>query len=414
MRLAVFTNQFPGRVSTFFIRDMWALVQAGVELDIFPIYPLDADLWRYVPSSLCEQVMTHARVHHLGLTESLRRSGRLAACHRSELLRDATAVLASAGRYGVGSVAKSAYVIPKALAWAQQRLGPFDHILAYWGNYAATAAYFFHRLTDPSIPFSMFLHARIDLYNWQVYLRQKLLYADNIFAVCEFNRQFVRQIYPDIFEQLDQKIHLYHLGLNLDEFSYTPKGRMPHTCLAVGRFDRHKGFADLLRAAYILRQRNVEVTVEIIGDGDAAGELRSLAKELNIADRVRFLGWLPFNEVRAAMRRATMLVHPSTKIGDAVPTVIKEAMALGTPVIGTRVAGIPELLDDGRCGILIPPMNAPSLANAIESLLQDTTLRQKYGKAARTFAEQTFDAQTNGRYLAEVLQTTRRTSVTIN
>ncbi|MEI8166410.1 MAG: glycosyltransferase family 4 protein [Chloroflexales bacterium] len=408
MRLAVFINQFPGRVNTFFIRDMWALVQAGVELDIFPIYPLDPDLWQYVPQTLLKEVMAHARVHHLGLRETLRLASQCPRHAYPDLLRSSVALLASAARFGPRTMVKSAYVIPKAMAWAQQQHGSFDHILAYWGNYAATAAYFFQRLTNPDTPFSTFLHARIDLYNWQAFLREKLLYADNIFVVCEFNRQFVRQLYPDIFAQLNPKIHLYHLGLNLDEFPYTPEQRHPHTCLGVGRFDRHKGFGDLIRAAAILRERKITLEVELIGAGDAAAELQALVAELNLGDQVRFLGWLPFDQVRATMRRATMLVHASTKIGDAVPTVIKEAMALGTPVIGTRVAGIPELLDQGRCGILIPPNDAPSLANAIERLVQDAQLRQHYGQASRLFAEQTFDARTNGQYLAEVLRSTRR------
>src|SRR5256886_16950438 len=64
LRLAVFTNRFPGKVCTFFARDMRALVEAGVEIDIFPIYPLEPDLWRYVPEILAERHLPRARVHH--------------------------------------------------------------------------------------------------------------------------------------------------------------------------------------------------------------------------------------------------------------------------------------------------------------------------------------------------------------
>ena len=69
------------------------------------------------------------------------------------------------------------------------------------------------------------------------------------------------------------------------------------------------------------------------------------------------------------MRRATLLVHPSIGLGDAVPTVIKEAMALGTPVVASAVAGIPELLDEGRCGVLTPPRDPVALSEAMERLL---------------------------------------------
>src|SRR5437660_1770577 len=69
MRLAVFTNKFPHRISTFFARDMRALIDAGIELDIFPFYPLEPDLWRYVPDILNEKVLPRTRIHHIDLNE---------------------------------------------------------------------------------------------------------------------------------------------------------------------------------------------------------------------------------------------------------------------------------------------------------------------------------------------------------
>ena len=71
MRLAVFTNQFPGRVSTFFARDMSALIRAHVEVDVFPIYPLDESLWQYVPPELDTKSLPSTRVRHLGFGEAL-------------------------------------------------------------------------------------------------------------------------------------------------------------------------------------------------------------------------------------------------------------------------------------------------------------------------------------------------------
>jgi colanic acid/amylovoran biosynthesis glycosyltransferase len=127
-----------------------------------------------------------------------------------------------------------------------------------------------------------------------------------------------------------------------------------------------------------------------------------------MADRVTFYGWRPFAEVQAAMKRATMLVHASADIGDAVPTVIKEATALGTPVIGTSVAGIPELLEYGTSGVLVPPRDVPALADAIEKYLKDPALRDSYARAARAYTERKFDLWANGRLLARRLESTIR------
>jgi colanic acid/amylovoran biosynthesis glycosyltransferase len=103
------------------------------------------------------------------------------------------------------------------------------------------------------------------------------------------------------------------------------------------------------------------------------------------------------------MGRATLLVHPSSGLGDAVPTVIKEALALGLPVVASNVAGIPELLDHGLHGILVPPQDGKSLGEAVITLLADDNKRRELGVHGRKFAEQKFNMWSNGKMLAEKL-----------
>jgi colanic acid/amylovoran biosynthesis glycosyltransferase len=408
LRLAVFTNQFPGRVSTFFARDMRGLLEAGVDVDVFAIYPHEPELWHYVPAILNEREFPREKVHHPSLAQSLRYARPWLLGKLGTFLQDTAAISVSAARFGVRPLVKTLYVFLEAWVWAQQYSTRYDHILAYWGNYAATCAYIFHRLIDRPIPFSMFLHAGLDLFRDQVYLPQKLLYSDNIIVVCNFNKRFLREKYPDVYRAIEHKIHLHHLGLNFDEFQYQPDNKSSQKVLAVGRFDRKRGFDYLLRAVYELKHRGINIDVELAGDGEANDTLRALAHELQILERVKFLGWLPSHEVQTAMRRATILVHPPLHLGDAVPTVIKEAMALGTPVIASSTGGIPELLDSGRCGMLVPPKDVKALANAIEMLLGDDPVRHQYAAAARRYAEENFDLWQNGRRLADMLCSTKR------
>jgi glycosyltransferase involved in cell wall biosynthesis len=413
VRLAVFTNKYPARVATFFERDMRALLESGVEIDVFAIHPLDAGLWRYSLDLLGERVLPRNRVHHLGLGQSLRRAW--AGLRRSPArgIHDAAAVALHAGKSGPAPLAKTAYVLPKAWAWAAAHAGRFDHVLAYWGNYAGTCAYVFHRLAGRPIPFSLWLHAGTDLYYRPVFLRPKLLYADRIITCCEFNRRYVLDRYPDVADRIADKIHVSYHGLDLSSFPYRPDGRPPHTVVAVGRLARDKGFAFLLRAAHELARRGIAVEVELVGDGAERGALERLARQLGIASRVRFRGWLPFHDARAAMGRATVLVHPSDGLGDGLPNVLREAMALGTPVIASRVAGIPEALDDGRCGILVPPRDVPALAHAIATLLADADLRRRLAARGRWRTETHFDMWRNGARLAEVLRAARRPGDTL-
>ena len=405
MRLAVFTHHFPSRNgSTYFARDVRALVEAGCEIDIFAFYPGQPELWRDVPEILTEK-MLRGTVHHVGLTESvaslrpwpLRKFGRF--------MRDTTAITLSGISYGLVPTIKSIYVYPKAWAWARRHFDEYDHVLAYWGNYAGTCAYLFHRLLDRVVPFSTFLHA-IDLYQDQIYLRQKLLYADNIIVVCDYNRRYLKEHFGDIYDAIEPKLFRYHLGLDLAEFPYQPQKAATNRVVAVGSFETVKGFEYLIRAAHKLRRDGIDLEIELIGEGELEPNLKALARRLGIDTKIFFRGWLPFAEARTAMENATILVLPS--LGDAVPTVIKEAMALGPPVIATSVGGIPELLDHGRCGILVAPKDVEGLADALRNLLQQPETRQRYAAKARRYAEETFDLWRNGQQLAQLLFSSAR------
>lgn len=407
MRLAVFTSKYPARVATFFERDMRALLAAGIDIDVFPIYPLDSSLWGYSHDTSNEEVLSRDKIHHLSLAEGLKMARPFHAGKMGTYARDVASSGAAAARYGVLPLAKTAYVMPKAWAWAQKHGNDYDHVLAYWGNYTATCAYAFHRLIERPIPFSIWLHAGADLYETPVYMRQKLLYADQIVTCCAFNRTFLSEHYEDIFPAISGKINVCYHGVDFAEFPYQPDGHQPHRIIAVGRLSKEKGFSYLLRAAQRLISRGVNVEIEFVGDGEEGESLKSLANRLHIADSVHFRGWLKFSAVQAAMREATVLVHPSDGLGDGLPNVIREAMALGTPVIASRVAGIHEALDDG-CGLLVPPRDVSILEFAIEKLLSDSQLRRSLADAARKRAEEKFDMWRNGQNLAQILRATKR------
>jgi glycosyltransferase involved in cell wall biosynthesis len=408
MRLAVFTSKYPSRVSTFFERDMRALLEAGIEVDVLPIYPLDPDLWRHSSGVLGEDVLPRDRVHHLSAFDGMARLRPWPPRQAARFLGDAAAALRPAARYGPGVVARTAYVLPKAWAWACEHADRYDHVLGYWGNYAATCAYLFHRLVDRPIPFSIWLHAGTDLYLRRPFLREKLLYADCIVTCCEFNRRFLREQYPELVPAIDSRIHVVYHGLDLAAFPYEPRGRPPGRVLGVGRLARHKGWEYLLRAVAELQRRGVPAEVELVGGGECREELTRLGAELGIGPRLSIRGWVPFEEVRRAMSQATVLVHPSEGLGDGLPNVIREAMALGTPVIASDIAGIPEALDRGRCGMLVPPRDVAALSAAIERLLGDEELRLRLAANARALTETKFDLWRNGSALAERLRAARR------
>lgn len=409
MKLAVFTSKYPARIATFFERDMRALLEAGLEIDVFAISPLDASAWDHSLDLLGPEHLPRERVHHLTIGEALKRA-RPMLRRPAAAARDAFAMLRAALPYGPVRFAKTAYLLPKAWTWAAESQGKqYDHVLAYWGNYAGSCAYAFHRLATPTIPFTIWLHAGTDLYRGPVFMREKLRYADNIITCCEFNEGYIRREFGDV-EGIERKLHLCHHGLNLADFPHRLDDRAPNRLLAVGRLSQRKGFDYLIRAAGLLRAKGVDVIVEFVGDGEDRPMLQALASELGVADRVEFQGWQQFTGVREAMNRATILVHPSDGLGDGLPNVIREAMALGAPVIASDVAGIPDALRDG-CGVLVPPKDPVALADAIERLLSDPAERRAIAERARRRTEEKYDLWQNGTRLAQLLSNTRRSQL---
>lgn len=371
---------------------------------MFPLYPEDAALWSCVPRCLGEETLPRGRVHHCHLG-SFRNLLSIVRCLRQpQYLGDLTRILASAVSYGPQPVFKSAYAALKAFRWHQESATDFNVVLSYYGNYAATAAYLFHRLSGSRGGFGFYLHAGVDLYRDQIFLQEKLAYADLVLVVCEFNRNFVRQLYPRHYEALAGKIKLHHLGLDLKELAFVADGREPATLLGVGTHHWRKGFDYIVRATARIKAAGTPVYLRLVGEGPETPRLRRLAQDLGLAQDVSFEGWLPFEGVADQMRKATALVHASPDLGDAVPTVIKEAMAVGLPVVATSIAGIPELLDQGRCGLLVPPQDVAALASAAGRLLIDGALRRELSLRARAFAERMFDQQANGLRLAKLVR----------
>lgn len=151
--------------------------------------------------------------------------------------------------------------------------------------------------------------------------------------------------------------------------------------LSVGNLIPIKGHEILIRAVASLASDFPALTLEIIGDGPELSRLQTLAQQLQIGERVRFLGRQSRHQVAAAMRRCTLFALPSRYEG--LGCVYLEAMATGKPVIGCRGQGIAEIIQHGSNGFLVGPDNERELTLALAMLLRDETRRRSLGAAAR-------------------------------
>jgi colanic acid/amylovoran biosynthesis glycosyltransferase len=133
----------------------------------------------------------------------------------------------------------------------------------------------------------------------------------------------------------------------------------------------------------------------VFGDGPLRERLGMLAADLGIADRVAFEGRQGQEGVREGLARSDVLVAASVTAADGdeegIPNVLKEAMASGMPVLGTRHAGIPELVEDGVSGWLVPERNEPALAEALVRLASEPERWAAMGRAGRAKIEREYD-----------------------
>jgi len=199
-----------------------------------------------------------------------------------------------------------------------------------------------------------------------------------------------------------ERTQLKHIGVRIPEPRPGERPAGPLQVLMVGRFVEKKGFEYGLAAFAGLCRRGVEARLTVAGDGPLAPAYRRLVAESGIGDRVNFPGVLRHGAVLDAMRRSDVFMLPSVtaRNGDREgnPTVLKEACAVGLPVVATRHAGIPEAVDDGESALLVAERDAAGLEDGL-TRLTDPALRARLGDAARARMIRDFDIR---RITAEV------------
>jgi glycosyltransferase involved in cell wall biosynthesis len=147
----------------------------------------------------------------------------------------------------------------------------------------------------------------------------------------------------------------------------------------LGQLGLRKGTPQLIAALQLLADR-ANWTATIAGDG-AIEESKASIRSTSIEDRVNIPGWLSATEINGLLRRTDILVLPS--YSENLPMVILEAFSHGIAVISTPVGAIPEVIDNGGNGLIVPAGDVAALANALESLISDPNLRRRLGNAAR-------------------------------
>jgi glycosyltransferase involved in cell wall biosynthesis len=284
-------------------------------------------------------------------------------------------------------------------AWMAARCAELklDRLHAHFATLPAMLAYLVHRVSG--IPYSFTAHAK-DIFVYapeETRLGELIEHADFMVTVTEYNRRYLCRILPGVDPA---KIEVVHNGIDLTDFEAAPAmDREEDLVLGVGRLVPKKGFDDLLRACAVLKEAGRSFRCVIAGGGVAEDDIRGLARELDLEDVVTFTGPVKVDHVRDLMRRATVFALPCRVAPDgnvdALPTVLLEALASGLPGISTSLSGVPEIISDGREGLLIPPDDPEALARAVARLLDSPDERRDMAREGRRKAEEAFDIRLN-------------------
>lgn len=383
-------KKYPRLSETFILDELLGLEAAGVEVSIFSLRLPDEGRFHRDLGQVA------ARATYLPESGSSAALGALEALGRLDIFPDR---LRRASRFlELLPEGRRAKLMLQAvhLAGAALEAG-VEHLHAHFMTVAAQVAHLAHLLTD--IPFSVTAHAK-DVYRTTVdpaLFEQIAHRAVAVVTVCEANRRFIEE---ELVRDGAGRIRCIYNGVFLDRLSVGPvTSREAGLVLAVGRLVEKKGFEILVRACRLLLDRGAPLRCLMVGDGDRRGPLEELVGSLGVGDHVELMGPRPRHEVLDLMRRAQVLAAPCVTgpdgNRDALPTVLLEALAVGLPVVATPVGGIPEIVDDGVEGLVVPEGDPRALADALERILGDEPLRAALGRAGRRKAEARFDRARN-------------------
>lgn len=296
-------------------------------------------------------------------------------------------------------------IFPKTVLFAyQMRADEVQHIHAHFASHPAAAGFIIHRLVG--IPYSFTAHGS-DLHRDRHMLREKVAEAAFVAAISEYNKEL---IVSECRGKYREKVKVVHCGVDTHVFRArshrTPyeKGENPFLILCIGTLHEVKGQAYLIEACRQLQERGFDFTCHFVGDGADKNSLTERVEQARLSDKVKFHGHLTRGEIANLLLDADVLTTPSVPTRDGrregIPVVLMEAMGSGVPVIASHLSGIPELVNDQLTGLLVPPRDATSLADALECFIQDPELRQRLGRAGREKVVDEFDLDKNAARLA--------------
>jgi len=397
MKIAYLTNQYPHVRHTFIRREIVALESLGVEIARFSIRDSGSDV--VDPADLAERAKTRALLAEGKL--------RLLVCLVATLLARPGRWLrafAKATKLGWrsdrGLLRHWIYFAEACLLRKHLSACGAQHLHVHFATNPAVVALLCRLLGGPN--FSITIHGPEE---WDrpeaLSLKEKYESAAFVAAVSDFGRC---QVYRWCSLAHWPKVHVVHCGVD-EAFLTLEPTPVPDTrqLVLVAGLTEQKGHLLLVQALGQVAKAGHDFEMLFVGDGHLRGTLEAEIKKLGLDGKVRILGWQTNSQVRDHLRASRALIMPS--FAENLPVAMMEALALGRPVLGTYIAGVPELVENGVTGWLVPAGNVDAIAEAVIRILNTPTDQlSAMGKAGVERVRRMHDARKEAAKLAELFE----------
>jgi colanic acid/amylovoran biosynthesis glycosyltransferase len=395
--LAYLTSQYPMLSMTFVVREVRQLRHLGFCIDMASINAPDRPLAKLTAEEAAEAGRTYYLKKH-GVRGAFGAHLKTLFTRFRGYWRGLRLVL-SLGALDLKRLIFNLMYFTEALmvgVWMQrvrQR-----HLHVHLGSQAATVGLYVKRIFG--FGFSITVHGPDEFYDAQgQYLQQKVAAADFICCISSYARSQLMKVSP-----YAQWSKLVVSRLGVDPALFLPRAARSTSdffeILCVGRLTQAKGQHVLIDAVDRLAIQGRRVRLRLVGDGPDGPSLRERANRVENPSVVVFEGAVNQDNIRALYEAADIFCLPS--LAEGIPVVLMEAMAMEIPCVTTHITGIPELIRSGIEGLLVAPSDLDGLVHALETLMDDSILRERVAKSGRSRILKDYDLGRNVEQLAVI------------
>jgi colanic acid/amylovoran/stewartan biosynthesis glycosyltransferase WcaL/AmsK/CpsK len=398
MKIAFIVDSFPKLSETFVLNQITGLLQMGHDVRVFSRESGEEGVLH--PEVIEYDLVDKTVYYGNDVVETpVRKIPRLLQAFKiffQKSVKSRSALLKSMSIFRFGKDAVSLTVFYSILPFLDKGLDNYDVVHCHFGPVGAMAAI----LKDAGV------------------FRGRLVTTIHGYDITRYVKQRGRGIYHHLFKVGDlfmpiserwrkkllglgcpeKKIMVHHMGVDLDKFTFLPRGTREDqviNLLSVVRLVEKKGVEYGVRAVAKSLPSCPNIHYKIIGDGPLRDNIQKLIKDLNIEDKVEFMGWKSQDEIVALMKETDILLAPSVTSVDGdqegIPVVLMEALAQGLPVLSTQHSGIPELIRDGESGYLVPERDVDALSDKLLVLSNERDRWRDMGMAGRKSIEEEFN-----------------------